>query len=133
MNFAPAAPADPQYKIVSECDPGSSVRGEIAQDTPLKIHFAITGAPACYSVTATIDGKEIKGYLLDGGPDAVREFEKSRADVEREAFRAIPVPSPPPPPPAAPKPADAAPGPTAPADTSKAVPKPRKKDEGPKI
>ena len=132
MSFAQPAPADSQYKILSECDRSSNLRAEIAQDAALKIHFAITGAPTCYSVTTMVDGKEIKGYLLDGTPDAVREFEKSRADAERDAFKAIPMPAPPSPPPPAPKPADAAPSSSTADSASKDAPKPPKKPQGPK-
>ena len=86
-----------QYPILSECDPSADVRARVSQDASLEIHYSISGAPACYSVTALVDGKQIRGYLLDGPLDAIREFEKARTETEREAFRANPMPPPPPP------------------------------------
>ena len=43
-----------EYKILSECNPSSEVRGLIAKDSPVTIHFAIADASVCYSVTSVI-------------------------------------------------------------------------------
>ena len=93
LNAAAAAP----HKILSECDGYSTVRAEVAEDAKLKVNFSIAGAPTCYSVTVIVGGSEVKGYILDSSLDAVQAFEKSRAEAEREAFKAAPVHSPPPP------------------------------------
>jgi hypothetical protein len=105
LNLGLQAPADAPYQILSECDGSSAVRAQVSRDTPLEIRYSIAGAPTCYSVTATVDGREIKGYVLDATLEAVQGFEKARADAEREAFKLSPAPPPLLP---APKPAAAA-------------------------
>lgn len=85
-----------EYKILSECDESANVRANISKDTRLEIHFAIAGAPTCYSVTATVDGKQVRGYVLDAGLDAILAFDKARMKVSRDTFEApqvLPQPS----------------------------------------
>ncbi len=77
-----------EYRILSECDASASVRANISKETQLQIHFAIAGATTCYSVTATVDGKEVRGYVLNAGLDSIAAFEKSRMKVSREALEA---------------------------------------------
>lgn len=80
--------AAPEYRILSECDASATVRANISKETQLQIHFAIAGAPTCYSVTATVDGKQVRGYVLNAGLDAIVAFDKSRMKVSRDAFEA---------------------------------------------
>ena len=100
IGLAMQAPPAPHYRILSECDPSAEVRAEIQQNTPMAIGFSIAGSPACYSVTATVGGKQIHGYVLDRSLDAIQAFDKARVADEREAFSRPPVPAPPPAPPA---------------------------------
>ena len=122
ISLALEAPPTTPYRILSGCDPAAQLRGEVARNTPLEIGFSIAGARACYSVTATVDGKPVHGYVLDLDLDAVREFEKARVAVEREAFSAAPpVPSTP-----APAPSVGSPGVPDPRDSAKEESKPPK-------
>ena len=76
----------PSYRIFSACDEFSEVRAEITTATPVRIQFSIAGGSTCYLVTAIIDGKELRGYVLDPTLDAVAAFEMARAKDERESF-----------------------------------------------
>jgi hypothetical protein len=94
IGLAMQAPPTPHYRILSDCDPSSEVRAEIAKNTPMEIRFSIAQSPTCYSVTATVDGKHVSGYVLDRNLDAIETFEKARVTAERDAFSApLPLPS----------------------------------------
>jgi hypothetical protein len=80
------------YRILSACDDSAEVRANVSKDAEVKINFSITGSSACYSVTATVDGKQIRGYVLDGVLDAVLTFEKARIKASRDTLNAPPVP-----------------------------------------
>jgi hypothetical protein len=90
VNLSAAA----QYKILSECDPSSEVRALIAQDSPLAVHFAIASATTCYSVTANVDGKLVRGYVLEPGLDGVLAFEKAVSQARQNLIEVAPVPEP---------------------------------------
>ena len=79
------------YRILSECDESAEVRGNISQDARIEIHFAIMGSSTCYSVTAIVDGKQVRGYVIDAGLDAVLAFEKARIKTSRDALNALSV------------------------------------------
>jgi hypothetical protein len=96
LNLAFQAP-QPQYALLSECDSSAEVLAQISKDSPLDIRFAIGGSPTCYSVTATVGGKQIRGYVIAPGLDAIAAFERARAEYEREAWRPVVVIAPAPP------------------------------------
>jgi len=104
LNLSFQAP-QPQYALLSECDSSAEVLAQIPQDTPLEIRFAIGGSPTCYSVTATVGGKKLRGWVTARGLDAIAAFDKARAEYEREAWRPVvvapPAPAPAPAPPQA--------------------------------
>ena len=101
-------------RIYAECDDASDVRAEVSRDAAIHVRYAITGGAACYSVSATVDGKQVSGYILDASLPAVKAFEAKRAADEADSFARMPVEAPPPPAkpeaaasePPAPKPAD---------------------------
>jgi hypothetical protein len=84
-----------EYQIVRECDPASEVRALISKDSPIKIHFAIAGGATCYSVTATVDGMAVRGYVLDRELDAVIAFEKAVTAARQNLSDAPPALAPP--------------------------------------
>lgn len=96
------------FRIVSACDESAELRANIQKDSQLKIHSSVGGGPPCYAVTATIDGKQVDGYVIDSSLDAVVAFEKANAEFSRKALSVMPAPPsppavvPPPPPPAPP-------------------------------
>jgi hypothetical protein len=112
------------YRIYSACDEHADVRAEIQKDTPLRVQFSIAGGSVCYSVTATVGGKTVRGYVLDGTLDAVRGFDSARAKNDRESFENTPIVSVRPP---AVESLPAEKPPTVKQSTVKADPKPEKK------
>jgi hypothetical protein len=103
LDFSPAAGA----KLFSECDAASEVRANVEKDAPLQVRSSISSGSPCYAVIATIDGKEVRGYVMDGDLDAVIAFEKAKNESLRAVLSLPPVVTAPEPPPA-PTPAPAA-------------------------
>jgi hypothetical protein len=51
----------------------------------LKFRFAISGATSqCYSVTAEVDGKVLRGYVAKTAVSGLHEFERSRPQASSE-------------------------------------------------
>jgi len=76
-------------------------------------------------VTASVNGKEIRGFVLDRSLDAVRAFDEARARNDRDSFEHIPAAAVASQPVAAPKP------PVIKEAEVKAVPKTEKKEPPP--
>ena len=91
LGMALEASAASQYKLLSSCDESSEVRGLISKDSQITIHFAIASAVNCYSVTATVEGKQVRGYVLDPKLDGVVAFEKAGIEARRNIIDAPPV------------------------------------------
>jgi hypothetical protein len=118
--------AAPAYQLLSECDPSSAVLAQISKDSQITVRFAIAGAATCYSVTANVDGKPIRGYVLDKTLDGVLAFEKTVSQARQNLIEApafLPPPAPPVPD-AAPSAGKKSPDPAEPA---KQAPKPKAK------
>jgi hypothetical protein len=127
FGIALEASAASQYKLLSSCDESSEVRGLISQDSRITIHFAIASAITCYSVTATVDGKQVRGYVLNPALDGVLAFEKSGMEARSNLINASSV---------LPPPAEHVPDPAVgSADTKKpvAAPEPAKVAPKPKV
>jgi hypothetical protein len=72
---------------------------------PVQVRFSLAQAPqTCYAVTAQVEGKPVKGYVLGSGLKAVADFENARpipvpvvaAPVAPPSVAAIPEPKNPP-------------------------------------
>ena len=77
-----------RYRILSECDAAAEVRADVPLSTKLEIRYSIAGTSTCYSVAATVGGKQVRGYVFERDLAAVRAFESQRAADEEAAFRA---------------------------------------------
>jgi hypothetical protein len=102
LGFAIQAPAPASVPVLSFCDATAAVIAQAPREVAMKVHFAIAGSPTCYLATMTIDGREVRGYVLDRRLDAVIAFERSRVATEQAAFKAPQYIAPPDPPAAAP-------------------------------
>ena len=92
---APApAPSSPGLAVLSECDASSDVVAKAPRDAALDVHYSIAGAPTCYFVSVSVQGRTVQGFVLDRQAPAVVAFEKSRVETEQTAFKA-PLPLPP--------------------------------------
>jgi hypothetical protein len=75
---APAQPAG--IPLIDDCSDSATVLGTLAASAPVEVRLAIAGnAKTCYAVTAVVDGKSVKGYVLGNDLSAVVEFERQRA------------------------------------------------------
>jgi hypothetical protein len=84
LGMALEASAAAPYKLLSECDQPSGARAVLAKDTPITVHYAIAGATTCYAVTAIVDGKQVRGYVVDSELDGIIAFEKARIKSRQE-------------------------------------------------
>ncbi len=100
LGFALQAPAPPSVPVLEYCDASAPVVAQISRDAAMDVRFSIAGSPTCYLATMTIDGRAVRGYVLDRRLDAVVAFERSRVATEQAAFK-VPLYVPPPEPPAA--------------------------------
>lgn len=94
--FALEASAASEFRILSACDESAELRVNIQQDTQLQIHSSVSGGSLCYSVTATVEGKQVHGYVIDGRLDSVVAFEKEKTKFLRSTL-SVPLGSPSPP------------------------------------
>jgi peroxiredoxin len=90
-----AAAAD--LALLASCSSDAEKIATIQSSDPLQVGYSMAGeSQMCYSVTVTVNGKAVKGYVLGAAHPTIAEF-------EREARTHVPeIPPPPPPLPAAP-------------------------------
>jgi len=100
LGFAIQSPAPATVPVLGYCDASAPVIAQAPRDAAMTVRFAIAGTPTCYLATITVDGRELRGYVLDRHLDAVVAFERSRVATEQAAFKA-PLYIPPPEAPAA--------------------------------
>jgi peroxiredoxin len=88
------APA-PQVGIplVEDCSESAPVLATLSRSAPAEVRSSVAGyAKTCYAVTAEMNGKSVKGYVLGDGLDAVAEFERQRAAVAASIADVAPAP-----------------------------------------
>lgn len=83
----------PRERILSACDKSAGVLAEVASNAAVEVRYSVAGTLTCYSVSVTVEGKQVRGFVLDRGLAAVQLFEKARVENERETFRVAPLPS----------------------------------------
>jgi hypothetical protein len=66
--------------LIDDCSESARVLTDLAANASVDVRSSIAGAKkVCYAVTAVVDGKTIRGYVLGNDLDAVAEFERQRA------------------------------------------------------
>ena len=61
----------------SSCEADASTVAKLAAGTEVTLGFALSGqGEACYKVTATVDGKELRGYLAASAMQDLESFEQ---------------------------------------------------------
>jgi peroxiredoxin len=94
LGFAQAAPAG--LPLLGGCDDANDVKATIQKSDAVRVRFSMAGSgQECYSVSATVDGRTVDGYLLGAEHPAIAEFERMRS---RQPAIMPYVPPPPPPP-----------------------------------
>lgn len=69
----------------ASCGAAGSLLARLPPGHKLKFRFAISGATSqCYSVTAEVDGKVLKGYVPKTAVSGLHEFERTRPQASSE-------------------------------------------------
>jgi len=96
------APAPQAVPLLEDCSEPQHALATIKPGDSVRVRTSRAGdAQTCYGVTAVIDGKPIKGYVLGNALPAVAEFERQRSaaspvgDAPPPAKAADPVSQPP--------------------------------------
>jgi hypothetical protein len=94
LALLPAAAQAAGISLVDDCSDSATVLATLSASAPVEVRSAIAGnAKACYSVTAVIDGKPVRGYVQGNELAAVVEFERQRA-ANAAASMVIAAPAP---------------------------------------
>ncbi len=68
-----------QTPLRAGCGEADSVVTTLKAGTPVKVGFSLAGSGSpCFQVTATVDGKEVGGYLPGSALSGAEEFERAR-------------------------------------------------------
>jgi peroxiredoxin len=98
------APAS-RLPLLASCEDANDVKVTIQKSDAVRVRFSMAGSGQdCYSVSASVDGRVVDGYLLGADHPAIAEFERMRS--RQPAI--MPYVPPPPPPPETGKPSAAA-------------------------
>jgi peroxiredoxin len=101
--------------LLASCSDVTGVKATIQKSDAVRVRFSMAGSGQdCYSVSASVDGRQVDGYLLGAEHPAIAEFERMRS--RQPAI--MPYVPPPPPPPEAEKPAAVAAPPPVPQPVS---------------
>jgi len=88
---APASQAG--IPLVEDCSESAPVLATLSRSAPAEVRSSVAGyAKTCYAVTAEVNGKSVRGYVLGDGLDAVVEFERQRAAVAASIVDVAPAP-----------------------------------------
>ncbi len=64
------------------CSEDSETVATLNAGAPVEVRFALSGeSVACYKVFATVDGKQVDGYLPGSALDGIEDFDKQRRDA----------------------------------------------------
>ena len=73
-------------------DAGRGSAARLAPNTPAEVRFSMAaGAQTCYAVTATVDGKPLRGYVKGPELAAIAEFERQKAAFATSVMSAAPA------------------------------------------
>lgn len=89
--LAPAPQAG--IPLVEDCSESAPVLATLSRSAPAEVRSSVAGySKTCYAVTAEVNGKSVKGYVLGDGLDAVADFERQRAAVAASIADVAPAP-----------------------------------------
>ena len=79
--------------LLDDCSDSAVALGSLAPAARVEVRSAVAGyAKTCYAVTAAVDGKSVKGYVLGNDLAAVADFERERAAVAASIADVAPAP-----------------------------------------
>jgi hypothetical protein len=87
------APVQPGVPLIDDCSAPSHVIATLETSDPVQVRFSLAQAPqTCYAVTAEVEGKPVKGYVLGPGLKAIADFENARP-IPVAPAAAVPAPA----------------------------------------
>jgi hypothetical protein len=79
--------------LLDDCSDFAPVLATLSKNSPAEVRSSVAGyAKTCYAVTAEVSGKQVQGYVLGNGLEAVAEFERQRAAVAASIADVAPAP-----------------------------------------
>ncbi|HUG81362.1 MAG TPA: hypothetical protein VML01_06850, partial [Bryobacterales bacterium] len=71
-----------QVALLASCDATGNPLATLAAGQRVRFRFALSGsASGCYSVSADVDGREVRGYVPKDAVAGLEEFEQQRRDA----------------------------------------------------
>lgn len=65
----------------SGCDPTAETLATVPAGTPVEIRFRLSDGSDCYKVSASVDGRNVMGYVPGSGLSGLDTFEKARSSA----------------------------------------------------
>jgi hypothetical protein len=79
-----------QTPLRSGCDAGAGIVANLPAGTPVEVRFRLADGSDCFKVAATIDGKDVLGYVPASALTGLERYEKERASAASvETLRAL--------------------------------------------
>ena len=71
-----------QANLLANCSDGASRVAQLPQGLKVRLRFAIAGSDSpCYSVSAELDGRSVRGYVSKDALEGIEAFEQSRREA----------------------------------------------------
>ena len=71
-----------QVNLLANCSEGASRVAQLPQGHKVRLRFAIAGSDSpCYSVSAEVDGRSVRGYVSRDALEGIEAFEQSRREA----------------------------------------------------
>ena len=72
-----------QANLLSNCSEGASRVAQLPEGHKVRLRFAIAGSDSpCYSVSAEVDGRSVRGYVSKDALEGIEAFEQTRRDAD---------------------------------------------------
>ena len=76
-----------QANLLSNCSEGASRVARLPEGLKVRLRFAIAGSDSpCYSVSAELDGRSVRGYVSKDALEGIEAFEQTRRDAASGSF-----------------------------------------------
>ena len=71
-----------QTNLLASCSQGASRVAQLPLGHKVRLRFAIAGSGSpCYSVSAEVDGRSVRGYVSKDALEGIEAFEQSRREA----------------------------------------------------
>jgi hypothetical protein len=77
--------------VLGSCYASADVKATIAKNAEVQVLSSRSDGDSCFAITANVDGKQVRGYVVGVELDAVQAFEQARVDLLRAFMTAPPM------------------------------------------